>query len=866
MKKFYSTILLLLMYCIPVFAAHITGGEIRYTYIQQLANGNHQYSITLKLYRDCHSTGAQLDANAQISIFITGTNSSFWSGSIPRSNIETLNLSSPGPCITNAPIVCYQVGYYTFTIDLPAISSGYMVAYQRCCRIPGINNILNSSSVGATFTAQIPGTNSGSTAPVNRSARFTGADTVVVCADYNFTYNFGAVDSDGDSLRYSFCEAFEGGSTTTPAPNPPFPPPYQSISYAFPFSATSPLGSLVTINPATGLVRGPAPPPGIYVLTVCVDEFRNGIKIATQRKDLQIKVANCTIAAAVLEPEYITCDAFNLSFSNKSNSPLIKSYFWDFGVAGMSSDTSNLSNPAFNFPDTGTYTIKLVTNRNQECSDSTTALAKIFPGFFPGITNTGVCVENPVSFFDATTTAYGVVNSWKWNFGDQSTLSDTSSQKNPSYKYSIAGVKNVQLTVSNSKGCIKTISKDIFIIDKPIINLVFRDTLLCGDSVMLQASGNGIFNWTPNLSIINPDTQNPIVFPPITRKYYVNLNDQGCINRDSVSIRVATVVLTAKQDTTICLTDPVQLGVNSNGLIFSWSPASTLNDPKAKNPIATPLATTTYQVTAFIGRCKATDQVTIKTIPYPKAFAGSDTVICYNTTAQLNGSIIGSSFSWSPVVSLNNFRILNPIAKPLFTTLYILTARDTMGCLKPGRDTVLVFVQPKVNAFAGRDTAVVMGQPLQLGASGGDAFVWSPATGLSALNISNPVAVLNDPLDSIRYKVLVANETGCTDSATILVKVFRTNPGIFVPTGFTPNGDGKNDLFRIIAAGIKKINYFRIYNRWGQLVFSTANDSNGWDGKINGKEQSTGTFAWIVSGVDYLDKPFFRKGTVTLIR
>ncbi len=867
MKKLLSTIFFALLFCSPVFAAHITGGEILYSYIQQLPNGNHQYRITLKLYRDCFSTGAPLDANAPISIFQNGSNSSVWASTIPLSNVETLNLGTPGPCITNAPIVCYQVGYYNFTVDLPPTAFGYTVTYQRCCRISGINNILSSGQTGATFTAQIPGTNLIANAPVNNSAKFIGADTVIVCSNYNLVYNFGAIDADGDILRYSFCDAFEGANTTIPNPNPPPSPPYNSVSYAFPFSSSAPLGSLVKINPVTGLVSGIGPAPGIYVLTVCVDEYRNGIKIATQRKDLQIKVADCTIAAADLKPEYITCDGFNLSFSNSSNSPLIKTYFWDFGVKNMTSDTSTLSNPTFNFPDTGIYVVKLVTNRNQDCSDSTTALAKIYPGFFPGLSSAGVCVTNPTSFFDNTLTDYGLVDSWVWDFGDLSTTSDTSKLKNPTYKYAQPGNKKVQLTVSNSKGCIKTITQDILIIDKPIINLAFKDTLLCGDSVRLQATGNGIFNWSPLQNIIDPATATPLVFPPTNRKYFVELNDNGCINKDSVNVRVLqTISLIPRSDTVICQTDPVQLSVVSTGLQYSWSPAASLNNSTLKNPIARPLVNTTYMVTAFVGRCRANAQLNVRVVPYPLAFAGRDTIICNNSTAQLNGSLTGSSFSWSPIVSLNDFRILNPIARPPNTTQYILTVRDTIGCPKPGRDTVIVFVQPKVNAYAGIDTTVIVGQPLQLNASGGDAFLWTPSTGLSATNIANPIAILNSTIDSIRYIVFVKDETGCTDSAVIFVRVFKTKPDIFVPTAFTPNGDGKNDVFRLIAAGIKIIHYFRIYNRWGQLVFSTTNDSKGWNGKINGKDQPTGTFVWIVYGVDYLDKPFFKKGTVTLIR
>jgi gliding motility-associated-like protein len=155
---------------------------------------------------------------------------------------------------------------------------------------------------------------------------------------------------------------------------------------------------------------------------------------------------------------------------------------------------------------------------------------------------------------------------------------------------------------------------------------------------------------------------------------------------------------------------------------------------------------------------------------------------------------------------------------------------------------------------------------LQLNASGGENYEWTPPTGLNNITIANPISSLNGNIDSIRYKVYVTDLLGCLDSATMLVKIFRTNPQIFVPTGFTPNGDGLNDVLKPIAVGIDRIEYFRVYNRWGQLVFSTTVNGHGWDGQISGKPQTTNTFVWLVKAVDYTGKPVFQKGTSTLIR
>ena len=101
---------------------------------------------------------------------------------------------------------------------------------------------------------------------------------------------------------------------------------------------------------------------------------------------------------------------------------------------------------------------------------------------------------------------------------------------------------------------------------------------------------------------------------------------------------------------------------------------------------------------------------------------------------------------------------------------------------------------------------------------------------------------------------------------TIDVIVYKVTPGLYVPNAFTPNGDGNNDVFRPIPIGMKSINYFKVYNRRGQLVFSTSTQNKGWDGTFKGAPQDSQVYVWIVEGIDYQDKVIFQKGTVTLIR
>ena len=877
MKRFLLSIAVLFILSAPSYANHIKGGFFSYQYLGPGTNdplNNIRYKVTLTVYMICNATSAQISNPINFSIFNGGNGQFVQNAGVSITNQYTLDKLVDEPCISGNQQGCYYlvVVYELPSIELPRTASGYIFAYQRCCRIAGIQNLVTpSSAIGNTFTITIPGTASPvPNAETNSSPVFPVNDTAVVCGGSSFSYSFQASDANGDSLSYQFCDALAGGDQTNSAPTTAANPPYFSVPYTSPFTGGQPMGPGVTISPLTGLISGIAPAlTGEYVVCVCVSEYRNGVLIGVTRKELHIQVKDCEPLDATLNPIPTTCDGFTVNFSNNGSTPTGTTYIWTFGEPSSGvNDTSFLATPSHTYALAGTYTVKLKVSLAGLCVDSATLQVNVFPGFFPGFTAAGSCFTNPFQFTDTTKTTYGVVNTWSWDFGDLTTLADTSHLQNPQWTYATPGTKTVTLTVTNSKGCISTVSFPVDVLDKPLITLAFKDTLICrNDAVQLNATGTGVFNWTPLVNIVNANTGTPTVTPPSSTWYYVNLNDNGCVNRDSVHVRVVnSVTLRAINDTTICQGDAIQLNATSDGLSFSWTPVSNLNNPNIINPIAVTNNTTIYNVVATIGSCSATDQVVVTTVPYPVANAGPNQTICYNSSTQLNGSHNGISFSWSPVSYLDNPNILNPISSPPRTTTYVLTALDNKGCPKPGRDTVVITVLPKVRAFAGRDTTVVVGQPLRFNGTGGINYVWSPATGLTSTTISNPIGVYNSSIDSVRYKLIVTDAAGCADSAFITVKVFKTNPYIFVPTAFTPNNDGKNDVIRPIAVGIQKINYFSIYNRWGELVFTTTENMKGWDGRIAGRVQNSGVFVWMVSAIDYIGKPVFLKGTVALIR
>lgn len=880
MKKFVAYIVSLL-YFLPASASHISGGELFYEYIGPGSSANSsKYKLTMRLFRDCHPAdpNVQLLDGEVVVVGIYHNGDSTLQSSVPLQLIRpipeiTLNTSSI-PCLTSAPEVCFQVGLFTGEVELPASEDGYLLSWIRCCRRNNIANLSAATGIGATFTTSIPGT-SILPAQHNSSPQFAIKDTALVCQNKNFTLDFGATDPDGDAITYYFCDAYTGGTINDPDPGGPggngipgklvlSPLPYKA-----PFSGSSPLGTGVTINAATGKITGKAPSTGSYVINVCATEWRNGRAINIHHKDFILEVGNCDFATA--EPLPVSgawCKDSTVRFSNNNTSSAIQSYHWEFGVPGATSDEAA---PAYKYADTGVYTIKLTVNGVGGCVDTATTTIGFYPGFRPDFDVAGSCFQTPFVFKDKSTTAnIGIINSWAWNFGDPSGSADVSSAQNPTYTYSDSGTRNVKLVVTSSKGCIDSITRPIAVKNVAALTLPFKDTLICSiDTLALQAVGTGAFTWSPAYNIVNSTSANAFVYPKQTTTYVVSVTDEGgCVNKDSVKINVLdSITVDAGADTSICRTDSLKLTALSSGLQYHWSPLTGLiTNPGIRNPIARPDTTTTYIVTANLGKCEATDAVRVKVAPYPQAAAGRDVIICYGSSARLSGSITGASFAWSPQNFLTNANTLTPVANPPSTASYILTVYDTLGCPKPGRDTAVVTVIPPVNAFAGNDTSVVANQPLQLNATGGNMYTWSPATGMDNPDIANPVVTLSAAYDSVVYKVRVGTDGGCFAEDEMKVKVFKTGPDIFIPTAFTPNGDGKNDVLKPLPVGIKTFKYFRVYNRWGQMVYSTSAIGSGWDGTFNGKEQATGTYVFMAQATDYLGKQISKKGTIVLIR
>ncbi|MGX5852031.1 T9SS type B sorting domain-containing protein [Dyadobacter jiangsuensis] len=252
-----------------------------------------------------------------------------------------------------------------------------------------------------------------------------------------------------------------------------------------------------------------------------------------------------------------------------------------------------------------------------------------------------------------------------------------------------------------------------------------------------------------------------------------------------------------------------------------------------------------------------TSDIIVSTMP--------DTTLCTGQSVALATTSNGQAFSWLPQNGLDNASMLEPVASPETTTEYVITA--TKGfCTQT--DTVRVTVSPKIEVNVTPDALIEYNVPFQLNATSPQirnyaaaTFLWTPAIGLNNANIQSPVAVLRE---NQSYTVDVVSETGCKGTGQVNLSITRQE-SIIIPTAFSPNRDGKNEVLVPVVNDIESIRYFRIFNRWGQVVFFTNQLNTGWDGSFNGSIAVSGNYVWEIEGVSTKGKIISKKGAVMLV-
>jgi len=258
------------------------------------------------------------------------------------------------------------------------------------------------------------------------------------------------------------------------------------------------------------------------------------------------------------------------------------------------------------------------------------------------------------------------------------------------------------VTGTNSFGCTAKDSVTVTVNPKPTITLS-NDTLVCsGSTIQLNAAGGTTYSWSPVNSLSNTAIANPVATATTGTTYHVTVtNASNCSNSDSVRVDVRQPnTFSISPSTSVCIGDSVQL-VATGGDIYNWSPASTLSDSNLANPLAYPATATNYDVTITDTLCDISETLTatvaVNPLPVLTVSKAND-IDCSNASSQL--SVSGAmEYAWLPSATLSNSLIRNPIASPLTTTRYIVTAKDINGCINEDSITVLVTANNSGNYF-----------------------------------------------------------------------------------------------------------------------------------------------------------------------
>ena len=359
-----------------------------------------------------------------------------------------------------------------------------------------------------------------------------------------------------------------------------------------------------------------------------------------------------------------------------------------------------------------------------------------------------------------------------WDFDDGGA---SSTEFEPNHLFEDPGFYDVMLVITDSASCniSDTIYKTIQVFPPPEVD-AGEDVIGClGDTVVLSAQTLGVaYSWSPISNIVGPnDIPNPSVVVNTQTPFVLTMTDtNGCLGRDTVITLIDTSFrVIARMDTTICTGETFPLGANTTSppTFYSWTsnPPANISNTNISNPFVSNLDTTTiFYVTSedSLG-CTSTDSVRIEVF---EVLTLEDTFICNGESIVLTSSN-GASFSWTPDDgTLNNPNISSPTASPDTSTRYTVTAVSANGCIST--KSILVEVKPLPTATISADQEICEGETVQLEAGGGLSYLWSPFSGLSDPNASNPTAT---PGETTTYTVIVSDQFGCEDRAQAEVVV-----------------------------------------------------------------------------------------------
>ena len=710
-------------------ATHLVGGEM--TYVRLAGN---TIRVTLTVYRDNINGQAAFDGDfsapnaSPCVISFYNDNGTFLEAiEVTLDNVDLINIELQ-PCQDEIPGIETQQGTYTFDVNLNNINGfnpalGVTLVYGRCCRNGIINNLSVPGDQGFSTLVRVPPMNIQNSSPIFNSFE------QYLCVNRFNQVDFSATDPDGDSLYYFLCDPYLGLNNQDPAANagnlnfgatyPNYGPPYPTVNWGAGYSAINPLGGTMSINGNTGIMGATPNTTGVFVMGVCVSEYRNGVLLSTVSRDFQYLVSACDfpdiqIATDPNIPQDSLTGLFTIDADcnegvvnfNLANNIDIVSYEWDFGDPSTTADVSTQQNPSYFYSDTGSYVVTVIGYAADGCADTSQGLVVFYPIFEPGYMFEDSCLNQQVIFTDTSFATTGNLNSWTWNFGDPGSTQDTSTNRFPTYTYTTAGTFTASLIVTTDKGCIDTVYNQITIHPLPEPSFSPSNPQCEGTPVTLnntsQIQSGSIQNYewlvdgntyiTPN---INYTFSSAGTYPI----QLIEISDLGCTDTLFQNVVINPLPnVTIAGNTTICPNTSTPV-LASGGQSYIWEANPLLSATNISNPIVNMGETpaTFYVEVTDSNQCVNTDSITIDLFPLPPAEAGPDTSVClnvanvvsFNTSVPLQASG-GIAYAWSPAIGLSVTNSPNTIASPSLTTTYTVTVVDTNTCVNT--DSVKVVV------------------------------------------------------------------------------------------------------------------------------------------------------------------------------
>jgi len=560
-------------------------------------------------------------------------------------------------------------------------------------------------------------------------------------------------------------------------------------------------------------------------------------------------------------------DTINFTYTGTTGPGWI--YDWDFGTGAYPSGSTAENPTGVLYSAPGVKTITL-TVTNGLCSETATQNFTINETPIADFTFiSSSCTYDTVDFANMGTT--GAI--YSWNFGSGATPATNTIENPTGIIYSTDGIKIVTL-ITTLGTCTDTSIQTINITETPAPNFTHNAPQCEGDTINFTYTGTTGLDWIYEWDLgfgADPSiatTENPqgIYYYESGNKIITLTVTNGLCSETTTGIFniYPLPIIDAGKDTTICADRSVQIGETPNSnFTYFWFPSNTLDSVNISNPTASPIAPVTNYILTVSDQngCWSTDSVIITMLSPLNANAGIDLEICHFDEIQIGAALVeGQIYNWLPIAGLDDPTLPNPIASPDSTTEYTLSVSGS-GC-DSVTDEIVVLVHPLPNAYAGVDDTITNGSSLQLIATGGIQYFWYPPYGLDNTGIYHPIA---NPEETTVYIVEVTDIYGCMNSDTMMLSVIE--PSFWVPNAFTPDDNGKNDIFYVRGDGISDFE-LKIFNRWSEIIFYSKDINTGWDGtkQGTGEKLQEGAYVYYIKGVRTDGVPVSANGMVNLIR